>query len=148
MPKEAMGELDQIDREIVRLLEKDARLSFAALGRKVHLSLSAVAERVRKLEDTGVVMGYHADIDVTKVGYGMQAILRIAADYEHCQQVAALAERTPEVREGYQITGDDSYLLLIAVRSVEHLGQVVKTFGELGEVSTSVILGRVGPKAT
>ncbi|EFH83283.1 Lrp/AsnC family transcriptional regulator [Ktedonobacter racemifer] len=147
MPKESRGELDQIDREIVRLLEKDARLSFAALGRKVHLSLSAVAERVRKLEDTGVVTGYHAAIDATKVGLGVQAILRIAADKEHCQRVAALAEQTPEVREGYQITGEDSYVLIIAVRSVEHLGQIVKNFGELGEVSTSVILGRVGPKA-
>ncbi|WP_201385882.1 Lrp/AsnC family transcriptional regulator [Ktedonobacter sp. SOSP1-52] len=147
MPKESRGGLDQIDQEILRLLEKEARLSFAAIGREVHLSLSAVAERVRKLEDTGVVTGYHAAVDVTKLGLGMQAILRIAADKEHCQQVAALAERTPEVREGYQITGEDSYLLIIAVRSVEHLGQIVNTFGDLGEVSTSVILGRVGAKA-
>ena len=147
MPKESTGELDQIDQEILRLLEKDARLSFAAISREVHLSLSAVAERVHKLEDTGVVTGYHAAVDTTKVGLGLQAVLRITSDKEHCQQVAVLAEQTPEVRDGYQITGEDSYLLIIAVKSVEHLGQIVKTFGELGEVNTSVILGHVGAKA-
>ena len=129
---------DGFDDRILSILQSNGRISMAELGRQVHLSQPAVTERVRKLEESGVITGYRAVVDLAKLGYGIRALIRVAlADY------AAVVKRltdTPEVINAYNVTGDDSWILEIAVINVAHLDAVLTHFCVLSQTSTCIIL--------
>lgn len=130
--------LDAYDTRILAELQADARLSMAELGRRVHLSQPAVTERVRKLESSGVITGYRATVNLSALGYGIRAIVRVArAEYA---RVVKLIQQTPEVINAFNVTGEDSWILEIAVIDVAHLDAVVTRFCLLAETSTSIIL--------
>ncbi|MDM0041905.1 Lrp/AsnC family transcriptional regulator [Variovorax sp. J22G21] len=130
--------LDAHDTRILAELQADARLTMAELGRRVHLSQPAVTERVRKLEASGVISGYRATVDLTRLGYGIRAIIRVGrAEYA---RVVELVQQTPECVNAYNVTGDDSWVLEIAVIDVAHLDAVVTKFCILTETATSIIL--------
>ena len=130
--------LDAYDTRILAELQADARLTMAELGRHVHLSQPAVTERVRKLEGSGVISGYRATVDLSKLGYGIRAIIRVGrAEYA---RVVKLVQQTPECINAYNVTGDDSWVLEIAVIDVAHLDAVVSRFCLLTETATSIIL--------
>ena len=130
--------LDAYDTRILAELQADARLTLAELGRRVHLSQPAVAERVRKLEAAGVITGYRATVDLATLGYGIRAIVRVGrADYA---RVAQFIGKTPEVVNAWNVTGEDSWVLEIAVTDVAHLDTVVSTICLIAETSTSIIL--------
>ncbi|TCT10287.1 Lrp/AsnC family transcriptional regulator [Paralcaligenes ureilyticus] len=132
------SELDHYDSRILAELQSDARISMAELGRRVHLSQPAVTERVRKLESSGVITGYRATVNVNRLGYGIRAVMRVSrAEYA---RVVKLIGQTPEVINAYNITGEDSWLLEIAVIDVAHLDAVVTKFCILTETSTAIIL--------
>ena len=131
-------ELDAYDTRILAELQADARLSMAELGRRVHLSQPAVTERVRKLESAGVITGYRASVDLAKLGYGIRAIVRVGrAEYA---RVVKLVRETPECVNAYNVTGEDSWVIEIAVIDVAHLDAVVTKFCLLTETATSIIL--------
>lgn len=137
MPTE-VPELDAYDCRILEALQRDARVSMAELGRQVHLSQPAVTERVRKLEMAGFIKGYKAVVDYQRLGYGMRAMVRVGrAEYS---RVVKLIEQTPEVVNAFNVTGEDSWILEIAVIDVEHLDAVVTKFCILTETSTSIVL--------
>jgi Lrp/AsnC family leucine-responsive transcriptional regulator len=132
------AELDTYDARILAELQADARLSMAELGRRVHLSQPAVTERVRKLELSGVITGYRAAVDLGKLGYGIRAVVRVGrCDYA---RLVRLIEATPEVLSAYNVTGEDSWVLEIAVIDVAHLDTVVSRFCLLAETATSIVL--------
>jgi Lrp/AsnC family transcriptional regulator, leucine-responsive regulatory protein len=132
------GEIDHHDTRILAELQADARLTMAELGRRVHLSQPAVTERVRKLEAAGVITGYRATVDLAKLGYGIRAVMRVGrAEYA---RVVKLVQQTPEVISAYNVTGDDSWVIEIAVIDVSHLDAVVSKFCILTETATSIIL--------
>lgn len=129
---------DAHDTRILAELQADARLTMAELGRRVHLSQPAVTERVKKLEAAGVISGYRATVNLGKLGYGIRAIIRVGrADYA---RVVELVQQTPECVNAYNVTGDDSWILEIAVIDVSHLDAVVTKFCILTETATSIIL--------
>jgi Lrp/AsnC family transcriptional regulator, leucine-responsive regulatory protein len=131
-------EIDTYDTRILDELQRDARMSMSELGRRVHLSQPAVAERVKKLEISGVIRGYHAAVDPARLGYGIRAMVRVGrADYA---TVVKRIEQTPEVINAFNVTGEDSWILEIAVQDVSHLDEVVTKFCLLTETSTSIIL--------
>jgi len=131
-------ELDDYDTRILAELQAEARLTMAELGRRVHLSQPAVTERVRKLEAAGVITGYRATVDLGRLGYGIRAIIRVGrCDYP---RFIKLLQQTPEVINAYNVTGEDSWILEIAVIDVGHLDAVVTKFCLLTETSTSIIL--------
>jgi Lrp/AsnC family leucine-responsive transcriptional regulator len=131
-------DLDHYDTRILAELQADARLSMAELGRRVHLSQPAVTERVRKLEAAGVITGYRATVNLQALGYGIRAIMRVGrAEYA---RVIKLLQGTAEVVNAYNVTGEDSWILEIAVIDVAHLDAVVTKFCILTETSTSIIL--------
>ena len=131
-------DLDGHDTRILAELQADARLTMAELGRRVHLSQPAVTERVRKLEAAGVISGYRATVNLAKLGYGIRAIIRVGrADYA---RVVKLIQQTPERINAWNVTGDDSWVLEIAVIDVSHLDAVVTRFCLLTETATSIIL--------
>jgi len=130
--------LDAHDTRILAELQADARLTMAELGRRVHLSQPAVTERVRKLEAAGVITGYQAKVNLQALGYGIRAMVRVGrAEYA---RIVKILRETPEVVNAYNVTGEDSWILEIAVIDVAHLDAVVTRFCLLTETSTSIIL--------
>jgi Lrp/AsnC family transcriptional regulator, leucine-responsive regulatory protein len=138
MPSSPSTPLDSYDTRILAELQADARISMAELGRRVHLSQPAVTERVRKLEAQGVISGYRATINLAALGYGIRALVRVGrCDYA---AMLRLIETTPEVVNAWNVTGEDSWAMEIAVVDVAHLDNVVSRFCDLSETSTSIIL--------
>jgi Lrp/AsnC family leucine-responsive transcriptional regulator len=132
------NDLDHHDEQILGELQRDARITMAELGRRVKLSQPAVTERVRKLETSGVITGYHASVDPIRLGYGIRALVRVGRlDYS---RVIKCIEETPEVLSAYNVTGEDNWILEIVVINVTHLDQVLKPFCALTDTSTAVIL--------
>jgi Lrp/AsnC family leucine-responsive transcriptional regulator len=132
--------IDEIDRKILNELQQDARISYAELGRRVGLSTPAVIERVRKLEDAHVITGYRAEIDVAKVGLPITAFIRMSitgVDYSHIIEVAQLSK---EVLECHRGTGGDSFIMKVAVASVEHLQELIDRLTPYGITTTTIVL--------
>ena len=131
--------IDEANLCLLGELQEDARLSFAELGRRVGLSPPAVAERVARLEETGAIRGYRADVDPRALGFTLGVIVRIRPAPRELHKVAELAQRTPEVVECHRITGEDCYFMKAYVRDVEHLEEVVDQFALYGQTTTSVM---------
>jgi Lrp/AsnC family leucine-responsive transcriptional regulator len=131
--------LDDANLRSLAELQQDARLSFAELGRRVGLSSPAVAERLGRLEETGVIKGYRADIDPRAVGYTLGVVIRIRPAPRELHKVAELAQRTPEVVECHRITGEDCYFMKAYVRDVEHLEEVIDQFAVYGQTTSSIM---------
>jgi Lrp/AsnC family leucine-responsive transcriptional regulator len=131
--------LDDANRRLLNELQQDARLSFAELGRRVGLSSPAVADRLARLEETGVITGYRAEIDLRKVGFTLGVVIRIRPAPRELHKVAELAQRTPEVVECHRITGEDCYFIKAYVRDVEHLEQVIDQFAVYGQTTSSIM---------
>ena len=132
--------IDDIDRKILNEIQLDARISYAELGRRVGLTTPAVIERVRKLEDSGIVTGYRAEIDTAKVGLPITAFIRMSisgVDYSHIIEVA---EESSEVLECHRGTGGDSFIMKVAVSSVEHLQEVIDRLTPYGITTTTIVL--------
>lgn len=132
--------LDEAGLEILRALQDDARIPFAQLGRKVGLSGPGIVERVRKMEEAGIIAGYHARINAAKLGYPVSAFVRLRVSRDHFQRVIALARDVREVRECHHAAGADTFLLKVVAASQDDLDQCVERFRQFGDVHTSVIL--------
>jgi Lrp/AsnC family transcriptional regulator, leucine-responsive regulatory protein len=133
--------LDDIGWSILRELQLDARLSFHELGRRVGLSAPATAERVRKLEDSGIITGYGARVDAQRVGLPITAIIRMTTlKVALPQQPGDLIAIFPEMLECHRVTGTDSYILKIVVSSIAHLEQIINRLVPYGEPATSIVL--------
>ena len=131
--------LDDANLRLIEELQQDARLSFAELGRRVGLSSPAVAERLVRLEETGVITGYHAEVNPRALGLTLAAIVRIRPAPRELHKVAELAQRTPEIVECHRITGEDCYFMKAYVRDVEHLEDVIDQFAIYGQTTTSIM---------
>ena len=142
MAEDARADLDETDWLILSELQKDARLSYAELGRIVSLSRPAVAERMRRLEGMGVIAGYRAEINLASLGYGIVAFLRISTQ-GNASELLSVVRTVPEVLECHRDTGTDSFILKIAVPSLWQLENVVDKFVRFGQVTASVVLSSV-----
>ena len=131
--------LDDANLRLIAELQQDARLSFAELGRRVGLSSPAVAERLARLEETGVITAYRAEVYPRALGFTLGAIVRIRPAPRELHKVAELAQRTPEVVECHRITGEDCYFMKAWVRDVEHLEEVIDQFAIYGQTTTSIM---------
>ena len=132
--------LDEIGWRILDELQADARLSFAELGRRVHLSTPAVAERVRKMEEAGIITGYHARIDLAKVGLPIQAIIRVKANRMSYERARSVVSGVAEAIECHHVTGADDLMVKVAVQSVGHLECVLDALRPIGDHVTSIVL--------
>lgn len=135
-------ELDAIAWKIVECLQHNARISFAELGRKVGLSTPAVAERVRRLEEAGVVTGYHASINMARLGLPIHVVMRLTipgGDLQISRTVAAMKE-LPEILRCHRITGNESFVIEAHLVSVRHLEALIDRLSAFGATSTSTVL--------
>ena len=131
---------DDIDRKILNELQLDARVSFAELGRRVGLTTPAVIERVRKLEDAGIIIGYRAEIDTAKVGLPITAFIRMSITGVDYSNIIDVAQQTNEVLECHRGTGGDSFIMKVAVSSVEHLQEMIDRLTPYGITTTTIVL--------
>lgn len=131
--------IGETDVAILDLLQENARISQADISRMVGLAPSAVLERIRKLENRGVIAGYSALVDPRAVGQGMLAFIAVrSAQAPGDESVAQALAQCPEVLEVHHVAGDDCYLLKVRARDAEHIGQLLRhRFGRIpGVVST------------
>ncbi|MFZ1941050.1 MAG: Lrp/AsnC family transcriptional regulator [Terracidiphilus sp.] len=135
-------ELDAIAWKILETLQQSARLSFAELGRKIGLSTPAVAERVRRLEEAGVITGYHAALDMAKLGVPIRVLVRLTihgGDLQVSRTVKAIKEM-PEISRCHRITGAESFVIEADVVSIRHMEALIDRLSTLGATSTSTVL--------
>lgn len=137
--------LDLVDWVIIEQLQREARISLSELGRRVKLSPSAVTERVRNLESLGVITGYHAVVDLAKVGYPVLAVVRLKYPGNHHQPLRRLLAERREILECLRTTGDDCYTLKVAAASMEHLETLVDELAGFGSTTTSVVYSQTLP---
>src|SRR6202051_3152809 len=141
-------DLDKKDRLIIEALQKDARQTLASLGKRIGLSQPAVSERVKKLEDLGVICGYSARIDLRAIGFRLQAIVRVRTTHEHIQRYVALFESMPEVLDVVRVTGDDCFVARFSSAEREDLERVVDTRATHGSITTALVLSHPVSKST
>jgi Lrp/AsnC family leucine-responsive transcriptional regulator len=131
--------LDGTDWRILEELQRDARLSAAELGRRVHLSPPAVAARVGRLEDAGVIAGYRADLSLAALGLEVMAFVRVrSSSGAHRPFLDAIADRR-EVLECHHVTGEDCFVVKVAAASLAHLEEVVAELARFGATTTSIV---------
>ncbi|HTW61974.1 MAG TPA: Lrp/AsnC family transcriptional regulator [Terracidiphilus sp.] len=135
-------ELDGIAWKLLEYLQQNARQTFAELGRKVGLSTPAVAERVRRLEEAGVITGYHASLNMAKLGAPIRILVRLTipgGDLQVSRAVKAIKNMS-EIRRCHRITGDESFIIEADVVSIKHLESLIDRLSPLGATSTSTVL--------
>ncbi|MFF9640138.1 Lrp/AsnC family transcriptional regulator [Kitasatospora aureofaciens] len=138
--------LDETDWAIIEQLQQEGRISLSELGRRVNLSPSATTERVRNLESLGVITGYHATVDLAKVGYPVLAVVRLKYPGNRHQPLHELLGRRREILECLRTTGDDCYTLKIAATSMEHLETLVDSLAGFGSTTMSVVYSQTLPR--
>jgi Lrp/AsnC family transcriptional regulator, leucine-responsive regulatory protein len=134
-----LSPLDPIDYEIIGELSTDGRVSFAELGRRVSLSSPAVTERVKRLEQTGVITGYRAEVDPRALGYQLTAIVRVKPAVRQLSKIAELAAQIPQIEECLRITGEDCFYMKLHLGAIEELPGVLDQFLLYGETTTSIV---------
>ena len=138
--------LDRTDLDILGLLLKDARLSNKELAAQVGIAQSTCSERVRRLERTGVVKGFHAEVDLPSLGVGLQALIAVQLQRHERTQVdrfRTYAESLPEVLAFYHMAGSDDFLVHVVVRDSDHLRDIAMgaftSQPEVTHIETSII---------
>lgn len=145
MPEFETPSIDDIDCEILGELQTNARIPFAELGRRVGLSTPAVIERVRRLEDSHVIMGYRALVDPNKVGLHVRAFVKVTVAGDKLVKFAAMVRDLPEVMECHRVTGAESFMVQVAVRDVSHMEEVIDSMMPYVATNTSMILASPVP---
>jgi Lrp/AsnC family transcriptional regulator, leucine-responsive regulatory protein len=130
--------LDAIDRRMVAELQQEPRTRVAELARRVGLSSPAVAERLRRLEDSGI-LSYRAEVDPRALGYTMCAIVRISPVGGGLRLIPGIAREVPTVTECHRITGEDCYFIKVYLRSIEELEPILDLFTPHGRTTTSIV---------
>jgi len=133
-------ELDSVDWAILRELQADARLSYNELGRRVSLSSPAVAQRVRRLEELGVIAGYEARVDPARAGLPLTAFVQMRCRLDSCLLKTSKSEDYPEVVEVHKLSGDFCSMLKVRAASMDHFEGLLERLGKHGEMRTSVVL--------
>jgi Lrp/AsnC family leucine-responsive transcriptional regulator len=131
--------LDRTDWRLLAELQRDGRASYAELARAVAMSASAVAERVRRLEEAGVIAGYQATVNPERVGLTVMAFVRVRYPTGNYRPFHAVLDSTPEIVEAHHVTGEDCFILKVLARSMRHLEEVTGRIAGLGPVTTSVV---------
>lgn len=133
------GLLDAINLRLLDELRRDPRLTMAELGRRVGMSSPAVTERVRRLEDAGVITGYRLEVNPAALGLALTAYVRIRPDPGQLPRVAEVARAIPEVVECHRITGEDCFILKVHFPAMDQLDRVLDRFLAYGNTTTSIV---------
>ncbi|HET9446889.1 MAG TPA: Lrp/AsnC family transcriptional regulator [Steroidobacteraceae bacterium] len=131
--------MDAIDRQIVEALVADARISLKNLSTRVKLSSPSVSERLRRLEERGVIRAFTVELDPRALGYQMEAIVRIRALPGKAQLVQEQLRLIPEITECDKVTGEDCFIARLVVRTIEELDHILNRIADKAQTNTSLI---------
>jgi Lrp/AsnC family transcriptional regulator, leucine-responsive regulatory protein len=134
--------LDDTDQRILSVLLDDARISLKDLAGRIGLSSPSTSERLRRLEERGVIRAFTVDIDPKAVGYPLQAMVRIRPLPGKLQIVQALLQEIPEVAECDKVTGEDCFIARLYMRSIEQLDEILDRIADKAETNTAVVKAR------
>jgi Lrp/AsnC family leucine-responsive transcriptional regulator len=135
-------QLDDIDWSILGELQRDGRVGFRELGRRVGLSAPAVTARVHRLEESKIIAGYRAVVDPERLGFTVQAFVRmsVAGPPDIDEEFVAFARTIPEILDVYRVTGAETYLLRVVVATVADLERVLRPLWRYGDTVTGVVM--------
>lgn len=133
-------ELDGTDWAIIGEIERDARLSFNQIGKRVNLSAPSVAARIRRLERAGVIEGYHAHINSTTVGLTVTAFLQLHCHPGRCLLKTSAAEKFPEIVEIHRLSGNSCTMVKVRTASMAHLSSLLERIGEHADTNSHIVL--------
>jgi len=137
---------DPLNRRILGELQLNPRLTMTELGRRVGLSSPAVTERVRRLEESGVIRGYRLDVDPAALGLPMSAFIRVKPNAGQLPRVIDVATEIPEVVECHRVTGEDCLIIRVHLPNIEQLDRVLDAFLEFGNTTTSIVQSSPVPR--
>ena len=132
-------EIDTVNIRILEELQQDPRVTMSELGRRVGMSSPAVTERVRRLEEAGVIRGYCLDLNPTALGLPIVAYVRIRPNPGQLPRIAELAQQIPEVVECHRVTGEDCFILKVYIPAIDQLDRMLDSFLLYGSTTTSII---------
>jgi Lrp/AsnC family leucine-responsive transcriptional regulator len=132
--------MDMLDHKILEILDADARRSYAEMARELRISQPTVADRIRRLEEKGIVRGAMLRIDHARLGFAVSAFVRLRSKSAHKQRLIEAARAMPQVIEMYSVTGEDCMIARVCARSVEELAEILQRLTTMAESSTSVVL--------
>lgn len=134
--------INEIDKKILNIIQQDARIANSEIARQVGLAPSAVLERMKKLEERGIIRGYAAELDAKELGYGLTAFVFVRTSF--CGSIGGVLAAIPEVLEVHDIAGDDCYLLKVRAKNTDELGQFfrekLKNLPEIISTKTTIVL--------
>jgi Lrp/AsnC family leucine-responsive transcriptional regulator len=140
MSEREFRNIDEVGWKILDELQKNGRISFKQLAEKVKLSPTAVIERVKRMEDEGVITGYRATVDPRKVGYTLSALISLSAHAGNEQIINDALADIPEVVSCWSLTGTNDFLLEIQTPSLEFLEELLSELARHGKLITSIVL--------
>ncbi|HSJ31263.1 MAG TPA: Lrp/AsnC family transcriptional regulator [Longimicrobiales bacterium] len=119
--------IDDVDRTILDALQQNARTSNAEIARRVGMAPSAIFQRVRKLEESGLIQGYTARLNAKALGYGLVAFIMVQTrDNASSVDTAGLIAELPEVLEVHRVVGEDCFIVKARVRDTDHLAELLE----------------------
>lgn len=133
------AELDAVNLRLLAELRENPRLSMTELGRRIGMSSPAVTERVRRLEEGGIIRGYRLDLNPAALGLPIAAYVRIRPNPGQLPRVAELAQQIPEVVECHRVTGEDCFILKVYLPAIDQLDRILDCFLLYGSTTTSII---------
>jgi len=133
------AELDTVNLRVLEELQRDPRLTMSELGRRVGMSSPAVTERVRRLEETGVICGYRLELNPEALGLPITAYIRIRPSPGQLSKIAELAQQIPEVVECHRVTGEDCFILKVYIPAINQLDRLLDCFLLYGSTTTTII---------
>ena len=143
--------MDALNSNILKCLQENARQSNAEIGRKVGISSPAVSERIKKMEDAGVIEGYRTIVSPYEVGYQLKAIITLRAFMGKLKPFLEKVKTFDEVVNCYRITGDENIVMVVVIKNQKHLERLIDQFIVYGETKTQIVLsdivrnGRIQP---
>ncbi|TPV34037.1 Lrp/AsnC family transcriptional regulator [Paucihalobacter ruber] len=135
--------LDSINKHILKCLQKNARQSNAAIGRQVGISSPAVAERIKKMEDAGIIQAYQTTISPFEVGYQLKAIITLRAFMGMLKPFLEKVKTYDEVINCYRITGNENIVMEVVLKNQKHLESFIDQLIVYGESKTQIVLSQV-----
>jgi Lrp/AsnC family leucine-responsive transcriptional regulator len=144
--------LDKTDIQILKTLQKDARESASHIADKVNVSVPTVTERIRKLQENGVILGFQTAIDPSSIGLDVSAIITIiSGSSQYYREVTIAAEETPEVVQCFSTTGNGSHMLYVVTKNsntLEELLRKIQSWPGVARTETQIILSSYKPGST
>ncbi len=134
--------LDAPNRQILELLQSDGRISYNQIARRVGLSTPTVIERIRKLEDAGIINGFTVRLDLEKLGYTVMALIEVKTNPTSYPRVLEFAKTQAQIRECYFVTGDSSFVARVVMQDIAELQSWIERLGMFGATRTSVVLSK------